>query len=238
MYDLCYIFLLFMIYSILGYIAEITYSSIIERKFIFNRGFFLGPYLPIYGICSVVMKYLLQIYSNDILVLFIMSFFICTVIEFITSYILEKIFKVRWWDYSNKKLNIDGRVCIRNSTLFGLGGVILIKVINPIIEDIVIKLNYNGVIIISTILFVIFITDLVITIIALIKIKVSTNLYTKKDQTEEVKELIIKYLEKNSFLISHLLNAFPRIAGKNIEIIKDIHNKVKDIRIKIKNKSI
>ena len=170
MFEIAYIFLLFIIYSVLGYITEIIYCSIIEKRFIFNRGFFLGPYLPIYGICSVIMKYLLDVYSNDILVLFIMSFFICTIIEFITSFILEKIFKVRWWDYSKLKLNIDGRICIRNSTLFGIGGVILIKIINPLIENTINKLNYNSIIIISSILFIIFLTDLVVTIFSLFKI--------------------------------------------------------------------
>ena len=119
MFDkICYLFILFIVYSVVGYIIEITNCSLREKKLILNRGFFLGPYLPIYGVSCLVMYGILTRYDNDIFTVFVMSAFICTVIEYVTSYILEKVFKARWWDYSNKKFNLEGRVCLINSFYF------------------------------------------------------------------------------------------------------------------------
>ena len=111
MYKICYWFFFFMIYSFIGYLAEITCCSINNKKLIVNRGFCLGPYLPIYGSSSVIMNIFLAKYSKDIITLFVMSAFVCTLMEYMTSLILEKIFHARWWDYTEKKFNLSGRVC-------------------------------------------------------------------------------------------------------------------------------
>lgn len=234
LYNFCYLFSLFMVYSILGYIVEISYCSIVEKKVTFNRGFLIGPYLPIYGSSLVLMYIFLVKYENDLVGLFIMSAVLCSVIEFFTGLILEKIFKVRWWDYSNLKFNLDGRICLNNSLLFGLGGVIIIRFVNPHILRFVDAFSSTTLITIALILLIIFITDLIISIVVLAKIKVSSMNFGKVDASEEIRRLRSERLRKHSLLTNRLLNAFPRIEGKNKEQFEELKRKVHEIRKIIK----
>ena len=202
-----YLFLIFFLYSVLGYLVEIINCSIIEKKVVLNRGFCLGPYLPIYGISSVIMRIFLDRYQDDLFVLFVMAAFICTIMEFITSYILEAIFHTRWWDYHNKKFNIDGRVCLSNSILFGLGGVFIIKVLSPIVDKIVMfLLPYK---IITFLLFLCFLFDVIITLVTLSELKIAERKFTKLDATEEISKLVREHLVRNRLLVRRMLNAFP-----------------------------
>ena len=170
----CYIFLLFIIYSFIGYILEITNCSIRNKKLVLNRGFFLGPYLPIYGVSCLLMGSFIIRYKDDLLTVFVMSAFVCTTVEYITSYVLEKIFKARWWDYSDRKFNLEGRVCLGNAFLFGIGGVFFTYVLNPFVLTVVGKLPILALRIVSIVLMVIFIADVIITIRTLYQVKVST----------------------------------------------------------------
>ena len=90
-------FILFIIYSFLGWIAEVINSFIIDRRFV-NRGFLIGPYCPIYGIGAFIITIFLTRYKYDLLVFFVMTMFVCCVLEYFTSYLMEKIFKTRWWN--------------------------------------------------------------------------------------------------------------------------------------------
>ena len=106
-----------------------NFGKFITKGEFINRGFLIGPYCPIYGSGALLLTFLLNRYVNDKLVLFVMSIVVCSILEYVTSYIMEKIFHIRWWDYSNYKLNINGRVCLNNIALFGLAGVLIIKYI-------------------------------------------------------------------------------------------------------------
>lgn len=234
MYEFCFLFLLFIIYSFIGFVVEIIDCSIITKRLVLNRGFFLGPYLPIYGVCCLVMSKFLTRYDHDIVALYTMSMFICTIIEFITSYILEKIFKVRWWDYSDKKFNIAGRVCMENALLFGLGGVFLVKIIDPIIYPFLFSFNENKLVLISCIVMLFFFSDLVVTLLTLSKIKISANKYKNHDATEEIKLLVRKKIE-DSFFVRHLLNAFPKMSGRDLKIFMDLKKKNNEFIKKIEH---
>ena len=137
MYSILCIFLVFIIYSIIGYLVEISSCSIWEKKIVFSRGYMIGPYIPIYRVGSLIISLLLDKYKNDIVVLFIMGMVLCILLEYFTSLFMEKIFKLRWWDYSDRKFNVDGRICLENGVLFGIGGVFVVKYLNPFIFDFV-----------------------------------------------------------------------------------------------------
>ena len=235
MYKFCFTFLLFIIYSVIGFVAEIINCSITNKRIVLNRGFFLGPYLPIYGVCCLIMSFFLTRYNHDIVALYTMSMFLCTLIEYITSYILEKIFKVRWWDYSDRKFNIAGRVCMENALLFGFGGIFLVKIIDPVIYPFLFSFKENTLIIVSWVMITIFFTDLVVTLVTLSKIKISANRYNDHDATEEIKLLVREKIE-NSFLVRHLLNAFPKMSGSDLKIFIDIKKKSNDFKNNLKSK--
>ena len=217
MFDtVCYIFLLFIFYSFIGYILEIISCTLHDKKIVLNRGFFLGPYLPIYGICCLLMGSFIIRYKSDLVTVFVMSAFVCTTVEYITSYVLEKIFKARWWDYSDRRFNIEGRVCLFNAFLFGIGGAFFTYVLNPIVVSIVGKLPILALRIVAVILMFIFLSDVIITIRTLYQVKVSSRKFKSRDVTAEITKLIREELTKKrdiktNFFVRHMLNAFPWI---------------------------
>ena len=118
-YNIEIYFMLFIIYAFLGWVMECTLGIIEKRKFV-NRGFLIGPYCPIYGVGVVGVTLLLSRFSNNVVLLFILSTILCGVLEYFTSYIMEKIFHARWWDYTTTKFNINGRICLETLLPFGI----------------------------------------------------------------------------------------------------------------------
>ncbi|MDY5931192.1 MAG: hypothetical protein SPJ34_04085 [Candidatus Ornithospirochaeta sp.] len=120
----------FLVYSFFGYLCEVVYCSVGQRRLV-NRGFLYGPYLPIYGCGALVIKIcLLPLFDHPLLV-FLFGMILTSAIEYVTSWGLEKLFSVKLWDYSKKKVNINGRVCLLNSTLFGLLGLVAVYLVEP-----------------------------------------------------------------------------------------------------------
>ena len=112
-YSISMLFILFMTYSILGWCMEMLVCFHDTKKLV-NRGFLIGPYCPIYGWGGVAIIILLNRYYDDPIILFVMSMFICSLLEYFTSYIMEKLFKARWWDYSHKKYEQHNNLIIHN----------------------------------------------------------------------------------------------------------------------------
>lgn len=126
-------FLMFLIFSFVGWCSEVVYVGILsEHKFV-NRGFLHGPICPIYGFGGVVILLLPQQLYHTWLPLFLGSMILCTAVEYIASWILEKMFRTLWWDYSHYKFNLKGRVCLLNSVLFGIMGLLAIHFVIPFV---------------------------------------------------------------------------------------------------------
>lgn len=126
-------FLWFILYSAIGWIYESILCSIKERKAV-NRGFFHGPYCPIYGWGAILNIIFLGKIKNLILLFFLSVLLTCT-LEYVTSYVMEKMFNARWWDYSYQKFNIKGRVCLISGVVFGICSVMLIKIAHPFVAE-------------------------------------------------------------------------------------------------------
>jgi len=212
-----FLFLLFFTYSVFGYLVEVIFCSLHEKKLVFNRGFLLGPYLPIYGVGAIIIVYYLNQYQNDLVALFIMGAVFCSFVEYFTSLIMEKIFKIRWWDYSHMKFNLNGRICLYNSFLFGLGGILIVKFINPFYVHFLNLLPNFWIILLGTIFFFIFFMDFITTTIILIQLKLDASMFMKRDATEEIKLKVQEALAKRTFFVSRILRAFPKITIINIE---------------------
>lgn len=206
-------FLLFIIYSLMGWCIEIVAMYFHEKKLV-DRGFLIGPYCPIYGVSALLMVSLLQKYKPDIASLFVMSVLVCSITEYVTSYLLEKIFKARWWDYSHMRFNVNGRICLSNSILFGFLGVLLIHFINPFMLNIINILSPIVFNIIGSSLVIIFATDLCVSFNIIRKIKLNVKV-EKRDYTNDISKIVKKKLDDNSVLIRRVFNAFPDI--KNIK---------------------
>ena len=216
-YSLCYVFMIFFLSSIIGYVIEITFCSINQKRIVLNRGFLLGPYIPIYGVGTIFIIAFLFKYINDPIAFFWLTVMLCTFIEYITSYIMEGIFKVRWWDYSDEPFNYNGRVCLKNSMFFGLGGLAILYFIFPFINNLLNMMSPIVLIIISIICFIIFMTDLGFTTSTLIGVRSNLLKFEGKDVTKKAHMEVMNAIKKHDFSFNRIVNAFPSIDNVNIK---------------------
>ena len=155
MYQLSILFLIFLIFSMIGYVVEMINCAIVEKR-IANRGFFCGPYIPIYGIGSLLLIWVLSPIKDHIILVMLLSAIITTAIEYVTGYALEKIFHNKWWDYKDEKFNLHGRICLKNTILFGLGAPIILYILNPYMDEFLLQFKNSVLIGVSIVLFVLF----------------------------------------------------------------------------------
>ncbi len=191
-------FLYFIIYSIFGWILETIYCSVQERRFV-ERGFLRGPLCPIYGTGALILLVVLKPFENWALI-FLISFFLTSILEYITSYAMEKIFKMRWWDYSGYFLNLNGRVCLLNSTLFGLLALILTEILHPFVEARAAVLPHNLLFTLTALFSILLLVDFIISVHASFRLK--NNLEKLREAQEHLKEELLKYQQE---IREHLL---------------------------------
>ena len=175
--------LLFFTYSFAGWVMESIGGIFVVKKFI-NRGFMIGPLCPVYGVGVVIITVLLGKYVNDFVALFVLATVLCGFLEYMTSYVMEKMFNARWWDYTNRRFNINGRVCLENLCAFGIAGSIILRYINPFFINLYDKVPERIRHIITGILFFTFIIDFTISFRIIFSFKGET--YAKMDNTEEI----------------------------------------------------
>lgn len=219
----CKYFLLFMIYSFFGWVMEMIVCSIYDKKVV-NRGFLIGPYCPIYGCGCILIISLLFKYRSDPITLVIMAILICGLLEYFTSYIMEKLLKARWWDYSNKRFNINGRICLETLVAFGALALLLTYIINPFFVGIIDGFSNVLLIVLAMILLVIFIVDMSISLKVISgfkKVARSVN----KDNTEEITKKVKELLLERNWLYKRLVGAFDFKASERL--LKELHKKAK-----------
>ena len=237
--DIRIYFLLFMIYAILGWCMEVTCKLIQYKRFI-NRGFLIGPYCPIYGYGAILITFLLKKYTDDPIILFFMAIIICGTLEYLTSYFMEKIFKARWWDYSQKKFNINGRVCLNTIVPFGLLGLFIMYISNPFFISKIQLLPEIWLNILFWTLLVIYIVDNIVSGIVIRYVKKTEKIVGKDlDNTEEITKKVKEVLQNKSMLHRRLLNAYPSLEAVKIKIKEkkeEIREKVEEQREEFTNK--
>lgn len=201
-------FLLFITYSFIGWIIEIIDRFKVNKKIV-NRGFLIGPYIPIYGSCAIVMVLLLHSVKSPT-ILFLSCILIASIGEYLTSYVMEKVFHARWWDYSDYKFNLNGRICLINCLGFGVLGFILIKYLNNFLYNIYSNFNIITINILFYTLITIFIIDLIVSFNVIFKIKNMSLKFVNSDNTNEITKKV-RELIKNNWLVKRLFMAFPNV---------------------------
>lgn len=166
--------LLFFFYSAAGWLGESIYCSIPARKPI-NRGFLTGPLCPIYGTGALVMAIILgplkelpqsfTVFGYEIPyavpLIFVAGMVLCDIVEFITSVIMEKLFHARWWDYSNKKFNIQGRICLTHTFYWGIAALVFMFAVHPFVERQYNKIPQQIIYAILVVVLFVFVLDLI-----------------------------------------------------------------------------
>ncbi len=217
------LYLFFWILAILGWILEIIVCFLYDKKLV-NRGFLLGPYCPIYGFGGLAMMIFLP-FKDYPLVVFPLSFVVCSVLEYFTSYIMEKIFHVRWWDYSHDAFNINGRVCLRNALAFGALGVLFTKYLHPFIYSLLNSLSYEKLFYIYLVVLVITLIDFFVSFNAMNKIKktIKKNVknYQNIDATQDIKELINNTITE-SYFVKRLIKTYHLFEKESDDFFKKL----------------
>lgn len=210
-------FLLFITYSFLGWMVESFFVLLMQKK-ISNRGFLIGPYCPIYGTAALLMHLFATNIKHDVIFLFIMTAIGVTILEYLTSLFMEQIYKARWWDYSDKKFNFQGRVCLSHTLLFGLLGIVFIYHINPFLIDTFNSINVPTINAISITILILFIFDNIISFNVMSKIKIKTD-DLMKDYTDEINDKVKEFLLQHSFFTKRIAKAFPNLKLPSIKNI-------------------
>lgn len=217
------VFLWFIIYSFIGWLYETILCSAKEKKFVY-RGFLNGPYCPIYGFGALLVLYALGRIENPVILFFSSALLTCT-LEYITSFVMEKLFHARWWDYSDMKFNINGRVCLLGFAAFGTFSVLFLKYLHPLVVRLTSVMPPELLKTIAWILLVIFCSDIGVTLQGFagfgkklaafgdnmkteIKSDIETNIKAAKQRrAERIEELraALNLQEKR------MLSAFPKL---------------------------
>ena len=211
--DFYTLFIYFMIYSFLGWVIETIYCSLAEKRYV-PRGFLNGPLTPIYGFGAIGLIFLLQDIKTVSLV-FLSGVVATSFLEYVASYLLELIFDMHWWDYSGDKYNLNGRIKLKNSILFGILSIILMYFIHPLVINLLSMLSYFNKQVLSVTLFITITIDTVITVSSIFNLKTTALEYKIKNFSEEARLTL-----KNGYIHKRLLKTFPRLAyKKDFEVI-------------------
>lgn len=217
---ICY----FAIYSFIGWCVEVIYTSYRSKKFI-NRGFLFGPFCPIYGYVIITVLILLHNFTQTPLLFLIGATLITTVIEYVTGVILEAVFKTKWWDYSKRKFNLGGKICLKFSIYWGFALLFFYYFIHPYINTFTLNLLEKTHYFFPTI-FIIYITiDTVFSIISAYGMrKIIIRLNKIKEEyknnleefTKKRNEIYSKLKKRQQFLFKYLPNfKVPKIPYLN-----------------------
>lgn len=247
-------FIYFIIYAFIGWIYESIFRTITHRKVI-NSGFLNGPLIPIYGFGAILVVFLFFDDNLSLIPLFLSSMMVTTILEYVTSYVMEKVFHARWWDYSNKPFNVNGRVFLLGAVVFGALSIIVVEYVHPNIISFVNSIDRTFIYFFSIVLFLVLIFDFIYTSVNILNLdkkirQLDQNIkaYTKKDtvSSSDVR-LYIKYkiesdseypntinllTKKHKTQIKRLIKAFPALSFiSNLHIWEDFKEKfnTKDI---------
>lgn len=239
---LVYGFMIFFLCSFVGYFMEVAWVFLGSKKLV-NRGFLCGPVIPIYGFGALLILFSLLRYYNDPVVVFVFGMIITSVLEYFISFMLEKIFHNKWWDYSNTKYNINGRICLRNSFAFGILSIVIIYFVTPLFGILFSFFSIKFWEVLAIILFVLLLLDTIYSVI------IAYNLRNRIIIVEELKNekiaLIPVLFEKRlresiegfKAFPSRLLKAFPDLERQNhksFEIMKVYREQLKNKRKELK----
>lgn len=222
--------LYFFMYSFFGWVSETIYCSIGGMKFV-NRGFLNGPICPIYGFGALFVLLMLKNYSDNVNILFIYGVIVTSILEYVTSIALEKIFHAKWWDYSKKPFNICGRICLKNSIIFGVMAVVLTKIIHPQIKKIISLIPKRVVFYLAIILIIWILAEVITTLISLNKL--SKKLKGLGEVRLQLEKINIKLEKFDNQEITRIVDEMKN-DDNHQKILEEVINKIHYIKSKTK----
>ncbi len=218
----------FIIYSFFGWSLEVVYQAVEQGKFI-NRGFLNGPYCPIYGFGVIIVVGMLEPIKNNLIILYLGSVILTSLLELFTGFILEKIFNMKWWDYSQDKFNLHGYICLKFSLLWGVACLIVVRLIHPLISVFVSKIPHTLGIIVISVIMLCFVSDMIFTILAIINFKKKIRIL--EGISAEMRKISDKTGEKIFDTVEEIKTRKDALDEKRNEM----HKRMEELREKYKN---
>ena len=190
--NICVCFLLMIIYSTAGWVGEMIYHSIVIKHLSEKRGFLNGFLCPIYGHGALLVLYVLNGGLKNPLLTFLAGMVLTTALEYFTSWMMEAIFHMRWWDYSHCKYQLNGRICLTNCIFFGLGCVLLCHVVNPPVMAWLFRIGEKYTVPAASFLFGIYLMD------NILSVRSAIQLSHRLDDLQKVRQEIRSHLEEKA----------------------------------------
>lgn len=211
------ILMIFFCYSILGWCAEVVFAAVTHGKVV-NRGFLNGTWCPIYGVGMVFVLGMLGSLQENGWVLFFAGMLICTLVELVAGWLLEKFFHTRWWDYTREPFNIGGYICPKCSLMWGFAVLLVVRMLHPTLMALLMKIPHTIGIVILCVLSGLFAVDFAVTLKTIIGIQ------------KELKELekIADALHELGDNVSQRLGTSALRADEKLEEMKEASQKRKE----------
>ena len=213
-------FLWFVTYSVMGWIYETTLASIMQKRFV-NRGFLNGPYCPIYGGGALLVIALLGELRHPLLI-FLAAALLTGSLEYLTSWAMEKLFHARWWDYSEKKFNIKGRVYLKGVIVFGAFSLILIRFLHPPVAALTAGIPVNARIAMALVFFSLILADMVYTVTKFVEFEkilrhmaesLDSALHSAKTLYERANSVSSTTLHRVNSQVRRMILSFPKLTS-------------------------
>lgn len=243
--SLYFILLYFFVYGFLGWCTEVGYAAFKTHHFV-NRGFLNGPICPIYGVGVTAVITVLTPYKSDIIVLYILSVVLVTVLEGLTGWAMDKIFHNKWWDYSDMPLNIGGYVCLLFSIVWGFTCLLIIYFVQPLIHRALTLIPTVVGIVLIVVFGIILIADLYVTASTIFKFnrrlasmeKIATEMHEISDQIgQEIFEATIRAMDMQEVSKEKLATATGEIKEKVQGTASEIREKTQGTASEIKERA-
>lgn len=226
------LFIEFFTFSFLGWCMEVILKYIQYHRFI-NRGFLIGPYCPVYGFGVVIVTVVVGGaigYTGTISDTFLAGFVLCGALEYFTSWLLEHLFHARWWDYSNKPMNLNGRIWIGNLILFGLASVVIVLWISPVFFRYLQLVDANILRIVSLVLLIIFVSDGTVSYFLMNLIKQSID-KSERDNTEAISQEVTLLLHDKHLLYRRIIEAYPSFQAHPRKLMEQYKQAKTDLKL-------
>lgn len=221
----------FYFYCFFGWVFESTYVSICKRKFV-NRGFMRGPFLPIYGSGGIMMLVVSMPFQDSLILTYLAGCVGATALELVTGLLMEALFKVRYWDYSDQKFNYKGVICLSSTLAWGGLTIFMTEFLHKLVEKVVFRIPYQVVSIVTVILSVVILVDFTLSFKAALELR---GVLVQLEKVKEEMERIQKRLDVLAAFATDELETYRKGRSDRISDLMDsIEDKFRDVREKLK----
>ncbi len=238
---LYHILWIFFIYAFLGWCTEVSYAATKTGRFV-NRGFLNGPWCPIYGLGVVIVLSFLEPLKNNLPLLFLGSVVLTSALEWVTGFLLEKLFAQRWWDYSNEPFNLGGYICLRFSLAWGFACVFVVKLLHPTVLLFIRLIPHLAGVILLAVLGAVMAVDLAATVSTIAKLNRRLALIDElagrirsasNDFGEDLAERVLDAAEKGADWREDMEDLSDRLARRREEFSDNLDDLKEDVQSRV-----